>query len=47
MTNNSVDSSHSIKLVNRKRICVCNGHCCDLNGISEYQYLQRKKQEAD
>lgn len=36
--------SHSIKLYNGKRITVCNGHFCDLDGLSEHEYLKGKRE---
>lgn len=36
------NDEHKIKIINKKRVCVCIGHFCDLDGISEYEYLQRK-----
>lgn len=38
------DLEHSIILHNGKRICVCNGHFCDLDGLSEYDYLKGKRE---
>lgn len=42
-TKDNIELSHSIKLFNGNRIVVCNGHFCDLHGISEYEYLKRKR----
>lgn len=39
------DIEHSIIIHNGKRIVVCNGHFCDMDGLSEYQYYQEKKKE--
>lgn len=36
------DLSHSIIVYQGKRIVACNGHCCELHGMSEYQYLHQK-----
>lgn len=38
-----IDEKHSIKLRNGKRIVVCNGHCCDNHGLSEYEYYKKNR----
>lgn len=39
-----IDDKHSIQKRNGKRVVVCNGHFCDQDGLSEYEYYKRKKQ---
>ena len=43
----NIELSHSIILRDGKRIAVCNGHFCDIDGLSEYEYLKRKRQFGD
>ena len=50
MINTTVDNNgltHSIQVHNGKRIAVCNGHFCDMDGLSEYEYLKRKRSLKD
>lgn len=43
-----IDRTHSIKRNNQgKRIVVCNEHCCDLHGVSEFEYYKLKKMTGD
>src|SRR3990167_3700233 len=39
-----IDEKHSIQKRNGKRVIVCNGHFCDLDSISEYEYYKRNRQ---
>lgn len=35
------DAFHSIQVRNGKRVVVCNGHFCDMDSLTEYQYYQK------
>lgn len=35
------DTLHSIQVRNGKRVIVCNGHFCDMDSLSEYEYYKK------